>query len=121
MKDPDEVLVPCSDLILVVLRENEPEDCVPFALLADLPLHIGDGSGIDKWIAQRHLRLSSGSRSQIPNRIQDGLVELVQLFPLQPSMEYLTHVTAIPPKVDIIPVVGHCVLNRYQSAVRLSR
>jgi hypothetical protein len=71
MKDSDKILVPGSDLILVALREDEPEDYIPFTLLIHLPLHIGYGSATDiigKWITRRSHR-RSGSRSQIPNRI----------------------------------------------------
>jgi hypothetical protein len=47
--------------------------------------------------------------------------EFVQLFPLQPSVEYLTHIAAIPPKVNVILVVGHGVLYKRELAVRLHR
>jgi hypothetical protein len=47
VKDPDKVLIPSSNLILIALREEEPEDYIPFALLTDIPLHLGHGSAID--------------------------------------------------------------------------
>ena len=39
MKNPDEVLLPSCDLLLVTLREDEPGHCIPFALLDDLLLN----------------------------------------------------------------------------------
>jgi hypothetical protein len=47
VKDPDKVLIPGSDLVLIAPCENEPEDYIPFALLTDIPLHLGHGSAID--------------------------------------------------------------------------
>ena len=41
MKDPEKVLVPTSDLVLVCLREDEPQNRIPFTLLVDIPLHLG--------------------------------------------------------------------------------
>ena len=53
----------------------------------------------------------SGSLGQLCNRIEDRLVELIQLSSPQLPVEYLTYVTASPPKVDVILVVGHCILG----------
>jgi hypothetical protein len=61
----------------------------------------------------------SGSRSQISNRVEDGLVEFVQPFPVQSPVKYLTHITAVPSKVDIVLIVCHGVLNGHESVVRL--
>jgi hypothetical protein len=52
MKEPDKVLLPSSNFILVVLREDESEDCILFALLADLPLHLSHGSAIDTSVSE---------------------------------------------------------------------
>ena len=41
MKDPDEVLLPSRDLLLVALREDESENRIPFTLLHDLLLYPG--------------------------------------------------------------------------------
>ena len=57
----------------------------------------------------------SGSQSQISYPIEDGLVEFVHSSPLQSPVEYLTHVTADPPKVDIVLVVGHRILESLES------
>ena len=46
VKDPDELLLPSNNLVLVTLRKDEPEDCTPFALLIDPPLHPGHGATI---------------------------------------------------------------------------
>src|SRR5258708_38530729 len=75
---------------------------------------------IGKWIT-RHPNHWPGSRSQISNRIQDGLVEFVQSFPLQPPVEHSTYVPAIPSKLNIIPVVSQSVLDRAELAARLHR
>jgi hypothetical protein len=63
----------------------------------------------------------SGSRSQLSDRIEDGLIELVQLSSLQFPVEYLECITASPPEVEVILVVGHRVLDRRESEVRLHR
>jgi hypothetical protein len=121
MKDPNKILVPGSDLILVALCKDEPEGYIPFPSLVHLPLHLGHGSTIDsigKWIT-RHPHRRLGSRSQIPNRIQDGLSELVQLLPDQPPVKHLAHIPAIPPKVDVVLIVSQGVLEARQSAVRV--
>ena len=47
MKNPDKVLIPSRNLILVALREDEPEGRVSFAPLIDIPLHLNHGSAID--------------------------------------------------------------------------
>jgi hypothetical protein len=69
----------------------------------------------------RHVYRLSGSRSQVSNRIEDGLVEFVQPFPIQSPVKYLTHVTAVPSKVDVILIVGPGVLCERESAVRFHR
>ena len=38
LKDPDEVLLPTGNLVLVAFREDESEDRIPFTLLDDLAL-----------------------------------------------------------------------------------
>ena len=85
MEDPYEILLPRGDLSLITLGENESMHRAPFSLLDDLPLDIGQSSAIEnlhKWITLRvHYRF--GSLSQSSNRIQDGLVELIQSLPLQ--------------------------------------
>jgi hypothetical protein len=47
VKDPDKVLVPNSNLILIAFREDKTEDYIPFTSLADLPPHLGHGSETD--------------------------------------------------------------------------
>ena len=46
VKDPDKVLLPSDNLVLISLREDESGDCVPFALLDDLPLDLRHSSVI---------------------------------------------------------------------------
>ena len=64
VKDPDKILLPGSNLTLIALGEDESMYRIPFALIDDLPLDIGQGSMIEnvvKYIRRRgHSR--SGSR-----------------------------------------------------------
>lgn len=60
-----------------------------------------------------------GSRGQISDRIEDGLVEFVQSSPLQSPVEYLAHISAVPAEVDIVLPVRHRVLDRREPTVRL--
>ena len=65
---------------------------------------------VGKWISRRpHHR--SDSRSQISDRVEDRLVEFVQLFPLQSSVEYLTYIPAVPSEVNVVLVVDQSVLR----------
>ena len=86
MKDPDKVLLPSCDFVLITFGEDESVDRIMFTLLDDLPLDRDHGSVI---VGQRLLvgdfgaKCRFGSRSQLPDRIEDGLVELIQLSSLQ--------------------------------------
>jgi hypothetical protein len=73
---------------------------------------------IGKWIARR-AHYWSGLRIQISNRIEDRLGEFVQLFPLQSPIEHLTYIAAVPPKVDIVLIVGQGVLDMCESKTRV--
>ena len=56
MKDPDQILLPSSNLVLIAFGEDESMDRIPFTLLDDLPLDLGESSKIEnacKWIAPR--------------------------------------------------------------------
>jgi hypothetical protein len=44
VKDSEKFLIPGNNLVLITLREDEPEDRAPFAPPIDLPLHLGHGS-----------------------------------------------------------------------------
>jgi hypothetical protein len=46
VKDPDKFLIPTNNLVLIALREDESKKCASFAVLIDLPLHLGHGSAI---------------------------------------------------------------------------
>jgi hypothetical protein len=46
VKDPDKVLLPSRNLVLIALREDESEYCMSFALLRDLPLDPRQGSAV---------------------------------------------------------------------------
>ena len=59
-----------------------------------------------------------GSRSQTSDRIEDRLVELIHLAPFQSPVECLTYTSAGPPKLNIIPIFGHRVLDGPESQVR---
>ena len=71
MKDPNKVLIPRDNLILVALRKDEPDHHISFAPLIHVPLDINHGSMINghllRWIGV--LRRWSGSRRQVSNRI----------------------------------------------------
>jgi hypothetical protein len=47
LKDPDQVLLPSRNFVLIVLGEEESEDRIPFTPLDDLPLHLCQGSAIE--------------------------------------------------------------------------
>jgi hypothetical protein len=46
VKEPDQFLIPSDDLILITLREDEPDKYISFALLIDVSLHLNYGSTI---------------------------------------------------------------------------
>jgi hypothetical protein len=46
VKDPDKILLPGSNLILIALHEDESGECIPFTPLFNLPLHLGHGPAI---------------------------------------------------------------------------
>ena len=96
---------------------------IPFALLEDLPLNLGQGSaieGISKWIAQQ-TRRQFGLRSQTSNRLEDGLIELIQSSTFQSPIERLTYISTSTPKLDVILIVGYRILGRRESEVQLRR
>ena len=66
-----------------------------------------------------HTRRWSGSRSQIPNRIEDGLVEFLRCSPLQSLVEGLAYIGASLPKFDVVLAVGHRVLGGRKPEARL--
>jgi hypothetical protein len=69
----------------------------------------------------RRAHFWSDSRSQISNRIEDGLVEVIQLSPLQPSVKRLTHIGASLAKVDVVLIIGHRILMWSESQARPRR
>ena len=123
MKDLDKVLVPSSDIILIVLREGEPGDYISFALPINLPLNLSHSSVIDSTPVSGSLVVDIAGlvhvRSQISDRIEDGLGWFVQLYPTQSPVKYLAYITTIPPKFDVILVVGQGVLDSCQLVIRL--
>src|SRR5258708_18195933 len=46
LKDPGKMLIPSRYVVLIALREDESDQCVPFALFDDLPLDLRHGSAI---------------------------------------------------------------------------
>jgi hypothetical protein len=54
VKEPEKFLIPSRDLILIALREDEPDESISFALLIDIPLHLNHESAIDshRWVHQ---------------------------------------------------------------------
>jgi hypothetical protein len=51
LKDPDEVLLPTRNLLLVVLGEDESEHSTPFTPLGGLPLHLYQRSAIEESVS----------------------------------------------------------------------
>ena len=102
VKHPEKVLLPSGNLVLVSLREDKSGECVSFASLDHLPLNLGYGSAIET--SARNARCQSGSRSQTPNRFEDGLIEVIQILPFQSSVECLAYSSTIPPELDVILV-----------------
>ena len=54
MKDPDKILLPNCNLVLIAFGEDESVDDIPFTLLDDLPLDLAQSSAIEtvcQWIA----------------------------------------------------------------------
>ena len=47
MKDPDKVIPPTGNLVLINLGAENSEDHVPFTLLDDIPLDLGHGAVIE--------------------------------------------------------------------------
>ena len=116
-------MLPSCNLVFIILRVDEPDNHIPFILLVNLPLDLGQGSAVEdisKWTAQRD-NWWAGSRSQTTNCIEEWLVELIQSSPFQSLVECLAHISASPPKVDVVPIVGHRVLDRRESDVLLRR
>ena len=84
VKDPDKILLPSSNFILIALGEDEPIYRLPFTVLDDIPLDLSQSSVIENvssWVTLG-ARCRSGSRSQLSNRVEDRLVELTQPSPL---------------------------------------
>jgi hypothetical protein len=51
VKDPDKVLLPSSNLVLIALCQDEPEYCTPFTPLRDLPLDPCQGPAIQTLVS----------------------------------------------------------------------
>ena len=120
VKDPDKILIPSSNFVLIGFGEGESTYRIPFTMLDDLLLDLGQSSAIGKvrkWITL-HAHYLPGSRSQPSDRIEDGPVELIQSSPLQFPVEYLAYIAASAPEIEEILIVGHRVLYGCESAVR---
>jgi hypothetical protein len=51
VKDPDKVLLPGNNLVLIAFREDEPGECISFTLFRDLPLDSRQGSAIQTLVS----------------------------------------------------------------------
>jgi hypothetical protein len=51
VKNPDKVLLPSGNLVLIALCEDEPEYCTPFTPLRDLPLDPRQGSTVQTLVS----------------------------------------------------------------------
>ena len=54
---------------------------------------------------------TNGSRCELCDGIEDGLIELIRLLSLQSMVEDLTCITASPSEVDVILIVASRVLE----------
>ena len=121
-KNPVKVLHPSSNLILIVLHGDHSGKS--FTLLGEFPPDLGHSSAIERSVSGSpgvHIRYC-GSRSQTSNRMENGLVEFIQLSPIQSPIECLTYTSTSPPELNTIPIVGHRVLDRPESSqVRFRR
>ena len=52
VKDPNKVILPSGDLVLIDLRMEHSGEHIPFFLLNDLPLDLGHGSGIETRVSE---------------------------------------------------------------------
>ena len=52
MKNPDKILLPSRNLVLIALGEDESVDRVPFPSLAHLPLDRGHGTVIETSVSE---------------------------------------------------------------------
>jgi hypothetical protein len=52
MKNPNKVLLPSGNLVLIALRQDETEYCISFTLLRDLPLYPRQGSEIQTLVSR---------------------------------------------------------------------
>jgi hypothetical protein len=52
VKDPDKVLLPSSNLVLIAFGEDESINCIPFTLFDDLALDLGHGPAIEKLVSE---------------------------------------------------------------------
>ena len=123
LKDLRESLPPSGNLVLIVLCGDDPGSCTRLTQLEDLPPDLGHGPAIETSVSGSvGIRIQCcGSRSQTSNRIEDGLVELIRLSPIQSQVECLTYTSASPPKLNIIPIFGHRVLDKPESQARFRR
>ena len=83
-------------------------------LLFDLPPDPHHGSGIKLVVIERVYRWSNPHR-QLVYRLAHGRTEVIQLLPVQSSSNGLTDLGAVKAKVDVIPLVGHRILNKRES------
>jgi hypothetical protein len=113
LKDPSKVLLPSGDLVLIALRKDEPVDCISLTLFIELPLNSGHDCTIERLVSESlGVRIAALAHfGQISNRVKDGLVEFFQSSPLQSPVERLTYTGAGLPKIDVILIVGHRVLD----------
>ena len=118
-KNPDKILIPSSNFVLIAFGEEESVDGIPFTLLDDLPLDLGQSSATESIseLVASGARFRPGSRSKLSNCIEDGLVELIQLPSFQFPVKHLAYIAASPAKVDVVLVVDHRVLDGRESEV----
>jgi hypothetical protein len=68
---------------------------------------------VDKWAAQ-HMRLWFNLRSKSLDRPDYRLAELIWSPSIQTPVEDFTHVGTVQPQFEVIPFLGHRVLDKHQ-------
>ena len=114
MEDPNKVVPPSGDLVLIDLRVKDSGGHISLFLLDDFPLDIGYGSAKGASISGSlgvHIVGMAHVRSQLADRAKDRPAERIQPCSFQSPVESLTHFTASPSQVDIISIICHRVLG----------
>ena len=120
MKDPIEVRSPGGNFVPVVLCMEMSRNHISIVQLDNVPLDLCHSPGIgSKTSSTSHsnVRFCCNSRRQLLDRLAHGVVEVVQLLPVQSPVEDGTDFSAGQPEFDIIHPISHPILGTPQSAI----